>query len=143
MGRGRSSRRRQVEQQLRFLGQYEDRETNLFYNRYRYYDPSTAQYISIDPIRLDSGENLYRYARNALGWTDSLGLSRVPVQRIRYFGHPNPAIEALVRRGQSCQFLEKHPDLVESGEDNIAIALLDDGSCRTGCGQPDSRSSRS
>ncbi|MBD2941397.1 RHS repeat-associated core domain-containing protein [Burkholderia pseudomallei] len=123
----RSASTPEVEQQLRFLGQYEDRETNLFYNRYRYYDPSTAQYISIDPIRLDGGENLYRYARNALGWTDSLGLSRVPVQRIRYFGHPNPAIEALVR-AKVVQFLEKHPDLVESGEDNIAIALLDDGS---------------
>ena len=32
--------------------QYEDSETGLYYNRFRYYDSSTGNYISQDPIGL-------------------------------------------------------------------------------------------
>jgi len=32
------------------LGQYEDDETRLYYNRFRYYDPRIGNYISQDPI---------------------------------------------------------------------------------------------
>ena len=41
---------------FRQLGQYEDEETGLYYNRFRYYEPSTGGYISQDPIGL-AGEN--------------------------------------------------------------------------------------
>ena len=37
---------------FRQLGQYEDDETRLYYNRFRYYDPRIGNYISQDPIRL-------------------------------------------------------------------------------------------
>jgi RHS repeat-associated protein len=37
---------------FRYQGQYEDVETGLYYNRFRYYDPQTGGYISQDPIRL-------------------------------------------------------------------------------------------
>jgi RHS family protein len=37
---------------FRYQGQYEDSETGLYYNRFRYYDPSTGAYISQDPIGL-------------------------------------------------------------------------------------------
>ncbi|WP_366799947.1 RHS repeat-associated core domain-containing protein [Treponema denticola] len=33
-----------------YQGQYLDTETELVYNRFRYYDPSTGAYISQDPI---------------------------------------------------------------------------------------------
>jgi RHS repeat-associated protein len=59
---------------IRYQGQYFDEETELHYNRYRYYDPSIGQYISQDPIGLNSGSNLYRYAPNPLAWHDPLGL---------------------------------------------------------------------
>ena len=49
---------------LRFLGQSADDETGLFYNLYRYYDPSVGRYISPDPIGLAGGFNLYRYVDN-------------------------------------------------------------------------------
>ena len=39
-----------VEQNLRFPGQYLDRETGLHYNYYRTYDPAIGRYISADPI---------------------------------------------------------------------------------------------
>ncbi|MDE9566655.1 RHS repeat-associated core domain-containing protein, partial [Xenorhabdus bovienii] len=35
---------------FRFCGQYEDEESGLYYNRFRYYSPETAQYISADPL---------------------------------------------------------------------------------------------
>jgi RHS repeat-associated protein len=37
---------------LRFPGQYEDAETGLHYNAYRYYDPTIGKYLRVDPLRL-------------------------------------------------------------------------------------------
>jgi RHS repeat-associated protein len=56
-------------------GQYEDEETGLYYNRYRYYDPVISAYVSQDPLGLIAGENLYSYTKNSFGWIDPLGLS--------------------------------------------------------------------
>lgn len=40
---------------FRFQGQYEDEETELYYNRFRYYDSQQGQYTQQDPIRLAGG----------------------------------------------------------------------------------------
>ncbi|ECY6131834.1 type IV secretion protein Rhs, partial [Salmonella enterica subsp. enterica serovar Mississippi] len=66
---------RPVQQNLRFQGQYLDRETGLHYNLYRFYDPDTGKFISGDPIGLEGGLNLYQYAPNPLSWIDPLGLT--------------------------------------------------------------------
>ncbi|MCH8531601.1 MAG: RHS repeat-associated core domain-containing protein [Saccharospirillum sp.] len=63
------------EPQLRFQGQYEDLETGLYQNRYRYYDPGVGRYISQDPIGLMGGLNAYRYCPNPVEFVDPLGLS--------------------------------------------------------------------
>ncbi|WP_417903536.1 RHS repeat-associated core domain-containing protein [Chania multitudinisentens] len=68
---------------MRFQGQYYDQESGLHYNRYRYYDPHTAAFISQDPIGLLGGINLYQYAPNPLSWIDPLGLSCGPTRRTR------------------------------------------------------------
>lgn len=65
----------EVENNIRFQGQYYDQETGLHYNRHRYYDPSVGQFISQDPIGLLGGENNYQYAPNPIKWIDPLGLS--------------------------------------------------------------------
>ncbi|WP_232829775.1 RHS repeat domain-containing protein, partial [Pseudomonas amygdali] len=65
----------EVEQNLRFQGQYFDVETGLHYNTFRYYDPEIGRFITQDPIGLLGGSNLYRYAKNSSGWIDPLGLS--------------------------------------------------------------------
>ena len=65
----------EVEQNLRFQGQYSDAETGLHYNTFRYYDPGTGRFITQDPISLAGGYNLYRYAPNAISWIDPLGLA--------------------------------------------------------------------
>ena len=59
---------------FRQLGQYEDEETELYYNRFRYYDPSTGGYISQDPISIQGGINLYRYVHDCNSWADEFGL---------------------------------------------------------------------
>ncbi|MCH8531599.1 MAG: DUF6531 domain-containing protein [Saccharospirillum sp.] len=63
------------EPQLRFQGQYEDLETGLYQNRYRYYDPGVGRYISQDPIGLSGGLNAYQYCPNPVEFVDPLGLS--------------------------------------------------------------------
>jgi RHS repeat-associated protein len=61
-------------QPLGFQGQYDDVETGLSYNRYRYYDPDAGRFLTQDPIGLLGGLNSYAYAPNPLGWSDPLGL---------------------------------------------------------------------
>ena len=63
---------------FRQLGQYEDEETGLYYNRFRYYDPRIGNYISQDPIRLGGGMSLYAYVHDTNSWIDLLGLSGMP-----------------------------------------------------------------
>ena len=63
---------------LRFPGQYFDKETNLFYNGHRDYDPQTGRYIESDPIGLAGGLNPYVYVLNQpTRYVDPLGLNPV------------------------------------------------------------------
>ena len=58
-----------------YQGQYYDFETNLAYNRFRYYSPETGAYISQDPIRLSGNNpNLYAYVGDSNMWVDVFGL---------------------------------------------------------------------
>lgn len=60
---------------LRFPGQYFDPETGLHHNYFRYYDPETARYLSIDPLGLAPALNPATYVQNPHAWTDALGLA--------------------------------------------------------------------
>ncbi|MFN6993905.1 MAG: RHS repeat-associated core domain-containing protein [Aquincola tertiaricarbonis] len=60
---------------LRLQGQYFDEETGLAYNRHRYFDAALGQFISIDPLRLAAGDQLYAMAGSVFDWIDPLGLS--------------------------------------------------------------------
>ncbi len=72
------------EQPLRLPGQYDDEETGLHYNLFRYYAPECGRFVSQDPIGLAGGINLYAYAPNPLSWIDPLGLcgEEVSVYRV-------------------------------------------------------------
>ena len=72
---------------FKYQGQYEDVETGLYYNRFRYYDPRIGNYISHDPIRL-AGNNptLYGYVEDLNNWADVFGLD---FKTVDFSGHPD------------------------------------------------------
>lgn len=65
---------------FKYQGQYEDAETGLYYNRFRYYDPKAGSYISQDPIGLAGGNpTMYAYVKDTtcclyiFGWAVANG----------------------------------------------------------------------
>ncbi|WP_375709701.1 RHS repeat-associated core domain-containing protein [Pseudomonas atacamensis] len=63
-----------VDNRLRFLGQYFDAKTGLSYNHHRYYNPGTGRLLTPDPMKFAGGLNSYQYVPNPTGWVDPLGL---------------------------------------------------------------------
>ena len=64
---------------LRFPGQYYDRETKLTYNYFRDYDPKLGRYVESDPIGMAGGTNTYAYVGgNPANFVDPHGLWRLP-----------------------------------------------------------------
>lgn len=81
LGEDATLRQEQVPNPIRFPGQYYDEELKLSYNRHRYFDSSIGAFISQDPLGIDEGVNLYRFAPNPWRWSDPLGLAcRVTVR---------------------------------------------------------------
>ena len=61
---------------LRYPGQYFDKESELHYNGFRTYDPKTGRYTQPDPIGLAGGWNRFNYVgSNALAFSDPNGLA--------------------------------------------------------------------
>jgi len=66
----------QASMPFRFPGQYEDVETGLYYNRFRYYMPDEGMYTQRDPIGLRGGNpTVYGYVRSTLKQIDPFGLT--------------------------------------------------------------------
>lgn len=61
-----------------YQGQYIDEETGLAYNRFRYYDNESGNYISQDPSGLFGGYRLYGYVKEPNSWIDPSGLMPWP-----------------------------------------------------------------
>ncbi|WP_290121705.1 RHS repeat-associated core domain-containing protein [Treponema pedis] len=75
-----------------YAGQYFDSETDLCYNRHRYYDPSTGTYISQDPIGLAGGNpTIYGYVYDTNIEIDRFGWYN-PYPRVngKFGSNPNP-----------------------------------------------------
>ncbi len=59
---------------FRYQGQYEDEETGMYYNRFRYYSPEEGAYVNKDPIGVVGGYALYSYVKDTNEWIDPSGL---------------------------------------------------------------------
>ncbi|WP_373810614.1 RHS repeat-associated core domain-containing protein [Porphyromonas macacae] len=89
---------------FRYQGQYEDEETGLYYNHFRYYDPNAGNYISQDSIGLAGGISLYEYSKNTNIGLDPFGLADfyvtpngtvVPATGYRYVSSEAPYLDEL------------------------------------------------
>ena len=92
---------------FRFQGQYEDEETELYYNRFRYYSPNLGNYVSQDPIEF-AGNNptFYGYVYDTNSGLDLFGLNIVTVY---HYTSKNHTIKYL-RNHRMClklQYLKK------------------------------------
>lgn len=61
---------------FRYQGQYEDEETGLYYNRFRYYSCTSGGYISQDPLRYVMDFNMFAYVKNPHSYVDPFGLGK-------------------------------------------------------------------
>ncbi|AIK93293.1 TPA: RHS repeat-associated core domain-containing protein [Salmonella enterica] len=66
-----------LEQVIRLPGQQYDKESGLYYNRHRYYNPGQGRYITQDSIGLSGGLNPYTYPLNPVVNIDPLGLVNI------------------------------------------------------------------
>jgi RHS repeat-associated protein len=80
---------RNIHQDIRLPGQYHDRETDLYYNRYRYYDSKIGGYVNQDSIRWEGGRNFYSYPSNPMELMDPYGLQNM---------YPAPAIDPITKQ---------------------------------------------
>ena len=88
---------------LRYPGQYFDKESNLNYNYFRSYDSRTGRYSQSDPIGLQGGWNRFGYAnQNPLSNTDPTGLfvpanhNGITAEALRTAGSPCPDLPSFV-----------------------------------------------
>ncbi|MDF2254446.1 DUF6531 domain-containing protein [Streptantibioticus ferralitis] len=112
---------------LRFPGQYQDPETGLNYNYFRYYDPETGRYISPDPLGLVPAPNHHAYVTNPCVEADFLGLSPCPEELSKSGQRPDKG--RLTRAGREYQKHMNRGDLpVVPGKqlDSTGQGLLDD-----------------
>jgi RHS repeat-associated protein len=74
-GRARNDQENKTGIPFRYQGQYEDEETGLYYNRFRYYSPEEGTYISQDPRRVLGGTRMYAYVIDPNALIDIFGLN--------------------------------------------------------------------
>ena len=101
-----------IEQNLRFQGQYLDRDTGLHYNTFRFYDPDIGRFISPDPIGLAGGTNLHSYAPNPVSWIDPWGWESRPNNGKYNIFHDTTVDPSQRYSSDAVQFRQANGDLI-------------------------------
>nr|WP_309506020.1 RHS repeat-associated core domain-containing protein [Streptomyces sp. LP11] len=108
---------------LRFPGQYFDPESGLHFNHWRYYDPETARYLTLDPLGLAPAPNPAAYVHNPHLWVDPLGLTPCKAAaQIAKDNHTTPLGKEVPTREEASvgnatshnykkNFFDEHPEL--------------------------------
>lgn len=98
---------------LRLPGQYADRETGLFDNGYRTYDPQSGRYLQPDPLGYPDGPDAYLYAGgDPVNRVDPQGLYGVEVHYYMTFflaisaGH---SVDDARRIATAAQYVDDNP----------------------------------
>jgi RHS repeat-associated protein len=108
---GTSSNTQNFALHLRLPGQYFDAETGLHYNRQRYYDPQTGQYLTPDPLGHPDGLNPYAYVRfNPMGYVDPDGLVLFAFDGTGNSGNTSDPAMAGSSVNNVAEFLNKYQD---------------------------------
>ena len=109
---------------LRFPGQYFDRETNQHYNYFRDYDPAIGRYVQSDPIGLLGGLSTYLYGKGApLRFTDPRGTSStvIPLAILATIG---VAISVSPQGRQAAQQAARSLSVIASSAMNMSCRAL-------------------
>ena len=78
--------------------QYEDEETGLAYNRWRYYDSDSVSFLSPDPGSLGNVLNFYAYVPNTLRHIDPSGLfGQVVFPQSKLYQGPNGPCQVTIQ----------------------------------------------
>lgn len=112
-----------TEQNIRFQGQYEDAETGLFYNRFRYYDADGCRYINQDPAGLLGDYNLYDYCQSPTTGVDPLGLTNWGDYLENTLGVPKPK-KGTMYRPHAHHIVFKKGKPSQQADLNISKAIL-------------------
>ena len=113
---------------FRQLGQYEDVETGLYYNRFRYYNPDNGLYLSQDPIGLmGRNPNFYAYTKNNnyqvdLFGLDPLGTGGYSVYALYENGSTNPYYIGITKQEIQTR-MDQHQDTGRYGSNTTHEVL--------------------
>ena len=98
----RADRRPAPSTPLLFAGQYRDRESGLYYLRARYYDPATAQFLTVDPAAAVTRDSYAYVAGNPTNHTDPSGLFCLEFWDASKCSNPATQAVQAVQSGQVC-----------------------------------------